>query len=236
MKVLVAVPFRPSSQEREVALSWVLERWHRDGFETSVGEPPEGPWNKALAVRAAIDGSDADILIVSDADVYCSGVDDAVNAVHRGAPWAKPHKLLHRLSPASTALVLAGTEPRPGMELDPDYPLSQRRGRTNQGWIGVDGGGIVVLHRDTYDDTPLDPRFQGWGHEDTSWARALTKLHGGPTRFAHDLFHLWHPRQEWITWGLGSVESDLLGRRYEKARTPEAMRALVDEAREVTLC
>lgn len=233
MKVLVAVPVHGNDPHRQAALGWVARQWGLSPYRPMLGCPDTEVWCKAEAVRNAIGDLDADILVVADADVWCDGLQDAIDAVHRGAPWARPHRLVHRLSQASTAAVLAGTPPHRGMELDPDEPTARRPGHRNEGYGGVDGGGIVVVRRDIWDDCPLDPRFRGWGHEDTSWARALTVLHGGPVRFNHDLWHLWHPPQPRLGRGFGSAESAELEAQYRRARTPEAMRRLVDQARQL---
>lgn len=233
--VLVAIPWSGWDPHRQAALAWVAHQWGTAGYQPTLGIPDGDTWCKAEAVRNAIADQPGDILVIADADVHCEGVQDAIDAVRRGAPWARPHRLVWRLSQASTAAVLAGAEPRQGMELDPDEPTATRPGRRNEGYGGVDGGGIVVVRRDIYEDCPLDPRFRGWGHEDVSWARALTVLHGGPTRFGHDLWHLWHPPQPRLSRGFGSGESALLQDTYSRARSPEAMRRLIDQAKEA-LC
>jgi hypothetical protein len=226
--VHVAIPWSGDCPHRVAALSWVADRWAAAGHRLTLGIPGVDHWVKALAVRNAIGDSDAEILVVADADVWSDGVPEAIARVQAGAPWAIPHKLLYRLSPASTAKVLAGTDPQPGIELDPDEPTARR----NEGYGARPGGGIVVLRRDVYDDCPLDPRFVGWGHEDEAWALALNRLHGGPCRLAAPMWHLWHPPQPRLTRGHGSEASAALYRRYDRARNdPDAMRALIDEAR-----
>lgn len=235
--VLVAIPWSGWDPHRQAALGWVARQWVGHGFRPpTLGIPDGDDWVKAEAVRNAIADQPADILVIADADAWCDGVGDAVRSVRQGAPWARPHRLVYRLSPASTRQVLDGTDPYPGMELDPDEPTARRPGRPNEGYGGIDGGGIVVIRRDIYDDCPLDPRFRGWGHEDASWARALTVLHGGPVRHNHPLWHLWHPPQPRLSRGMGSGESAELQQRYHRSRTPEAMRRLIDEAKEVSLC
>lgn len=235
MKVLVAVPIHGRCPHREAALGWVARQWSATPYRPMLGIPDGETWCKAEAVRNAIADQPGDILVIADADVWSDGLQDAIDAVRNGATWARPHRLVWRLSPASTAAVLNGTTPHRGMDLDPDEPTANRPGRRNEGYGGVDGGGIVVVRRDVYEDCPLDPRFRGWGHEDVSWARALTVLHGGPVRFGHDLWHLWHPPQARHSRGFGSAESALLQDTYSRARSPEAMRRLIDQAKEA-LC
>ena len=231
--VHVAIPWSGRDPHREAALGWVARRWVANGFgPPTLGIPDGADWVKAEAVRNAIAGSTAPILCIADADCWSDGVPEAVARVRTGAPWAIPHNLVWRLSPQATTQVLHGIEPHERLQLDPDEPTARKR----KGYAGRPGGGIVVIRRDVYEDCPMDPRFAGWGHEDESWALALTLLHGKPARLGAHLWHLWHPPQERLSRGFGSAESELLYRRYHNARTPESMRRLVDEAKEVTAC
>lgn len=156
-----------------------------------------------------IRSSDAEIVVVADADVWTDGLSAAVTAVKDGAPWAMPHTEVHRLS-------------------------KDGRGLAQEPYRGALGGGIVVAPRQTLLDIPLDPRFVGWGQEDHSWGLALTTLAGIPWRGEATLTHFWHPPQERITRKYGSVESKALYLRYvTAARTdPRAMRDLIEEIRE----
>ncbi len=102
-------------------------------------------------MEAALEQTDADILVVADADVWCEETPDAVEAVVDGAPWALPHTRVRRLTRASTRWLLSGHEP------DPGYDVEERPYR------GLMGGGITVLSREVIRSIPLDPRFVGWG-------------------------------------------------------------------------
>jgi hypothetical protein len=209
-----------------------MGRWAALGFPVRLGVREEGPWCKAEAVSAALQGSTADVLVVADADCWSDGVSAAVDLVRRGAPWAMPHYLVHRLSQDATYRVLAGEEPHEDLALDPT---------DKKPYGGTMAGGIVVLRRDVWADCPIDPRFRGWGHEDDSWGRALSVLYGKPGRPAPPLprlYHLWHPPQERQSRGLGSTESHALNQRYLRAwatarqrNDPAPMRALIEEAR-----
>lgn len=172
-----------------------------------------------MAVMPAVHRSDAEIVVVADADCFTAGVESAVRAVTCGAAsWAVPHASdIRRLSADGTAAVLAG-KPWESQPLE---------GRPYQGVIG---GGIVVGLREVLIDCPMDPRFVGFGTEDVSWGYALRTLHGEPWRSEHPLVHLWHPSQERLSRRYGSIESKRLGRRYYDARRdPDAMRSLLRE-------
>jgi hypothetical protein len=175
------------------------------------------PWVKAEAIGPAIEQSSADIIVLADADCWTDGLPEAVRAVELGAPWAKPHKLVHRLTKASTEAFMAGES---WTELD------------QKPYHGVAGGGFVVARRETFLEVPMDKRFVGWGQEDVAFALALHTLAGPAWLGDADLIHLWHPPQARLTRRKGSVESWALFRRYQSAkRDPLKMRELLKEAR-----
>lgn len=204
---------------RERAINWVLDRYaerHPD-WRLLLAPAAEGPWSKGQAVADAALASDANIVIVADADVWCEGLEAAVTAVATGAPWAIPHHRVHRLTADATVRVLAGADP-------------WRQDTAERPYVGVTGGGLVVLTRATLECMPLDPRFRGWGGEDISWGVALHCLAGSPWRGVAPLVHLWHPPQDRRTRRVGSVENEMLRRRYFLARRdPDRMRNLLSE-------
>lgn len=214
--VEVVIPWRGGCPHREAALEWVTDRWLALGWPVTVAEHAVGPWVKAKAVTPAVEASTADTIVVADADVWCDAVGDAVEQA--GRRWAIPHKYVHRLDQPSTADVYAGGDPN----------LGHRQERPYRGHAG---GGIVVLPRSLYLDVPLDPRFEGWGQEDDAWAQALTVVAGKPWRGQAPLWHLYHPTQPRRSRAIGSEASLALGRRYTAARTPDAVRRLLDEFR-----
>lgn len=229
--VNVVIPWRPGCGHREAALRYVVGRWAELGYDCTLGEyEGEGRWCKALAVQRGIDATDREFLIIADADVWCDGMQDLVKSLLRGSPWVVPHRMVHRLSQDATMRVLAGeAEPNSRMPLD---VLKSRTHPLGRPYVGRLGGGIVGLPRRIWDECPLDQRFKGWGHEDESWALALEHLYGPANRHDARLWHLWHPPQERIAWGLGSVASDELFKRYHMAATNRdrsEMRSLLDE-------
>lgn len=218
MRVQVIVPWRGGCPHRESALAWVLDRYEALGLEVTLAPAPAGPWIKAHAVTPAIEASDAELVVVADADVWSDGILAALLALNE-RPWAVPHQLVLRLTEAATAAVTAGADPLV-------QPLEEKPYR------GVAGGGILVARRDVLLDVPLDPRFVGWGGEDHALGYALTALHGNPWRGTAPLIHLWHPPQDRLTRRVGSRAGDRLKRRYQAARgNPRRMRTLVEEAR-----
>lgn len=228
--VAVVIPLDPDTCLRDghrgVAYDFV--RQQLDGIEWPVipGVCDTEPWCKARAVEDGLRyTTSADVIVVHDADVFVNqrALRTAVVAVREErAEWAVPHRLVHRLDEeTSEATIVRGMVP------------TSPRTLVRWPYVGVPGGGVVVLRRSTYDDCPLDPRFLGWGNEDVSWGWALTCLHGEPWRGEADLFHLFHPHAAPGASRSPLFESERLRRAYRAYRTrPDQMRALIEGARE----
>jgi hypothetical protein len=223
----VLVPWRGGCEHRERAWEWIEARYRGEHPEwrikrcEALRSSEEGPWVKALALMPAVAASDAEIVIVADADVWCENLRPAVEAVAEGAPWAMPHRAVHRLTEHATAQLLEGTDL---WELD----------EVERAYLGVYGGGAVIARRETLLDVPLDPRFTGWGQEDHSWGLALFSAAGHPFLGKAHLFHLWHPPQPRLSRRYGSPEGRALWLRYGTASRlgPDAMRSLLQEAKD----
>lgn len=221
MSVGVLIPWRTTScPHRTRALEYVLAHYattHPD-WPVVIGRHNDGAWCKATATAGALSQTQATVLILADADCVAEGLAEAVEAVHAGAPWAIPHRGVHRLDEAGTARWIARDAALDGL------PLAERP------YLGVEGGGVTVIRRDVYIGCPLDARFLGWGSEDDALGMALRTLHGPPVRVRAPLIHLWHPPQERATRSFGSMQSRDLRKRYARAQhNPAAMRALIEE-------
>lgn len=220
-EVGIIIPYRAGCAHRNRALMFVISRLASLGHPIVIGHHTEGAWNKALAVRDALNQTGADTLVIHDADVWTEGLAAAVMAVREGAAHAVPHRSVHRLTEAATDRYMAGHDL---LGLDLEEPA----------YRGFEGGGITVIRREVYEDCPLDPRFTGWGGEDDALGMSLRTLHGPPWRpTGHvPLAHLWHPAQERATRSFGSLASLELRKRYARAQgDPARMRTLVDEGR-----
>ena len=224
MSVAVLIPWRPGCLYRQRALEYVKGRYEAARYPVAVGVHKGGSWCKAKAVAAALDATNAEVVVLADADVWCDNLPEALQALSDGFRWSIPHRSVHRLDERSTALYQAGAGPE-------TLTLSERA------YAGVEGGGIVVIRREDYEACPLDPRFTGWGQEDEAWGFALRCLYGPPwrpTRHA-PLWHCWHPPPERMTRARGNQASWHLRVRYARARhDPDAMRRLIEEGRHDT--
>lgn len=226
MSVAVLIPWRDvACPHRTRALEYVTARLAQahPSWPVVIGEHAEGAWCKALAVADALEKTNAAALIVHDADCITNGLAEAVQRVQEGTTWAIPHRGVHRLTEAATALYVAGA-PLDGLAL------------AERAYLGVEAGGIVVIRREVYVDCGFDPRFTGFGGEDESLGFALRCLHGPPWRGRASLVHLWHPPQQRARRSYGSIEGLTLRTRYARARkNPLAIRALVEEGTPVRM-
>ncbi|MCK9921599.1 galactosyltransferase-related protein [Frankia sp. AgPm24] len=226
------VPFRPDGADRDRIWSWLADRWRttHPGWELRVGEYPAsaGPWRKSAAVRAALTGCTARVLVIADADVWVTPTDvlaQAVTLAADGAPWVMPHRQVRRLSPETTARVLAG---------EPVEQAGATRGAlAERPYVGMRGGGLLVIRADAWEQVGgFDPRFAGWGGEDEALGLAADALLGQGVRLPGVLWHLWHPPAPRLSRTVGSKPSRRLVARYQTARRdPAAMARLVDEWR-----
>lgn len=237
--IAVVIPFTPGlCAHRDRAHEYVTARlaaFHPDW--PIVTGSCAGEWSKGEAVADALTRTDADVIVMHDADSFVppDALSAAVDAVRPGV-WAMPHTAVHRLKESPTRSLYA--EP-PTETVD-----IARGGRLKQPYQGTAGGGVVAIARADYESCPIDPRFQGWGGEDDAWGRALCTLVGGritdgsdpygmhpPHRGAAPLFHLYHPPAMTHRSRNGVLpETNRLVALYkERTGVPRMMRALVDD-------
>lgn len=212
----VIIPWRGGCPYRQLALDWVIAAHDSFGRDVILGElDTDAPWSKARAVRAGLEQSTSEVIVISDGDVWSNFLEQSIDMLdsHR---WVTPFLDVHRLSPAATSTTLQTS--------DLSGRLEQRAYR------GVPGGGMLVMRREDYELAPMDPRFVGWGQEDEAWGDALATLLGAGGRNPNPLYHLWHPPQERQNRAVGSEASRALRNRYTRAkRIPGAMEALISE-------
>lgn len=225
MTVAVVFPWRAGCPWREASYEWTRARYQSiyPDWEQVEGRSPDGPFSRAAAILDGASRTNADILVVADADVWCDPSDSIRHANRVG--WAVPHLNIHRLSDDASRRYMAG-HPLAGLDLD----RSNRQ--DSKPYRGNETGTLVVIRRDVLDIAPPDRRFVGWGQEDNAWGDALNCLIGQPWRGTDDLVHLWHPPQERLNRVVGNEAGRALARRYRRARRqPAQMRALIEEAR-----
>lgn len=205
-EVSIIVPYRESDDTwRGCTWQHFKPMWRRHG-EIIECDGESETFSRTQAIRDGVSKSSGDILVIVDCDVWC----DPTQAIEQVRKWMVPHRLVHRLSNASTRRALAGE----GWQ---HLELSQDNKQDRKPYIGRECGTMVVMTRDTYDTAPPDPRFVGWGSEDEAWSCGLRTLVGPPQRGKLDLVHFWHPAEPRLTRVVGNEVSDQLLQRYRSA-------------------
>lgn len=228
--ISVLLPYRPVDRQRALLYDWTKLHWRRIhvgcDIQVVTGQgPDDGPWRKALAYAEALERSKGDIVVFADADCYFPRAPEAIAMLVRGeAEWVRAADEVRRLTDRGTQMVLKGMEPE-------DAELAY--GLDEPAYTHDAAGAGTILWRADAERVPLDPRFEGWGHEDRAWADALTTLVGHGAFCPQSIcYHLWHEPQARQSRTRGSDESWRLWRRYQRARgDAEAMSALLDEFR-----
>ncbi len=225
--VAVVMPWTDDGCEhRARARRWVTRRWTAIGWPIVHGRSRGAEYSRSRAIIDGAHRTDAEVLVIADADVWCDRIAGAVDelAADPDRGWAVPHRDVHRLTEDATAAVLAGADPHESMPL------------TTGAYLGHPFGGLVVVTRPVLELVP-DPRFVGWGHEDDSACRALITMIGPPLRPTRidgpvPLWHLWHPPQPTRRGNRGPKANRALWNRY-RARTNNRARmaALIKEGR-----
>lgn len=236
LRVSLIVPLGDGHNDtRERNWEWLSARWEalRPDWEIVEGRAPADRWCKADAVAAAARKATGDVWVVCDADLWVESwptlKEAALYAVEHG--WCVPCGNVYRLSPDATRGIVAR---------DPDDPVDwpvhraalDMRLRNTNPYRLFPGGGIFAITPDAYDKVGgFDPRFIGWGGEDTSLAAALNTLVGQPARLNASVWHLWHPKSKQAAKvGRPSGVNERLNRRYLHAEgDPSAMRQLISE-------
>lgn len=162
MRTSVVIPWAGGCPYRRRALIWVMQRYVEtmSSIEIVLGASPEGPFNRAAAILDGARRAKGDVLVVSDADVYCDPT-EAISHVD-DVGWSIPHLRIHRLSRESTELVHAGADWH-------GLPLSTDNNQDRRPYKGNETGTLFVIRRHILEDVPPDVRFIGWGQEDEAY-------------------------------------------------------------------
>lgn len=237
MNVSLIVPLGDGHNDtRETNWEWLRARWEalRPSWEIVEGRCPADRWSKAHAVAQAVSQASGDVWVICDADLWVESWPTLKEAAELALvePWVVPCGNVYRLNPEATRRITAADPDRPV-----DWPVYRSdldlRGRNTNPYRMFPGGGIFALTPDAYRTAGgFDPRFVGWGGEDTSLACALNTLVGRPARLEASVWHLHHPKSKIAAQiGRPSGPNERLNRRYLRAEgDPAAMSALIKEA------
>ena len=227
MKVQVIIGGHVDDDDyRYASRQWVAGWYAARGLMPLVCVADARPWAKADAYNAAVSLTDADVVVLADADSYVAT--EALRwAIVQAAEvgWAAPFSRVNRLDEAATMACLDADPVT--TEVPPVRTLAQEVHDC------LPGGGIVAMRTDlAVACGPFDPRFRGWGGEDFALGNAARTLSGNyAAQRPGPLWHLWHPPQP-RTADLDQA-TERLALRYRIAKfKPDAMRDLIDEWRQ----
>jgi hypothetical protein len=233
MRLSILVPWRDDEGNRSAVKAWVLDRWALHYPDAEIVEAADDggiPFSKAMAVNAAAARASGDVFAILDADTWVAPetVAAGLAAIRSGkARWVLPCRQAHRLTEQLTAKLLASD---PGAPLPKISTLARQHVEVTTGAVGF----LHLLPRAAFEAVNgMDPRFRGWGGEDSTFIGAVDTLWGPHLRLEGTALHLWHPRPRVAgkrVWP-GQVErNSVLMRRYHACRgNPAAMRQLVRE-------
>ena len=190
MDVSVVVPLSIEKCEyRKRIWEFIRKKWETTypNWKIVIGECNncEDGWRKGVAVFDGVSKTDSEFIIVADADVWVSNLHKYIN---KNSKVVKPNRAVYRLTEYASELVLSGKH-------DINKLWKEKSMLLEKPYRQVFGGGLLFLRRDIYIDIPIDPRFCGWGKEDSSWGLALKTLveKGNIGRGQSPLIHLYHP-------------------------------------------
>lgn len=184
-KLSVIIPHR-YMESRSANYDFVLS-WYKDLFpeaEFISADDPNPKFNRGRALDAGVKQSSGDVLIFGDGDLLVSpkSLHMALKEIQdTDVGFVVPFTRVAYLNePSSKKVIKCGV-------LKENYP-----GTTF--WKQPSTGGINVLKRSSYEASfGFDPRFEGWGFEDSAFDAAMQCL-VGPTRWLEGpSYHLHHP-------------------------------------------
>ena len=197
MTVSILVPFRPERRNdiRIKHWAWIKKRWEHVLPEAEIveGTTDAVPFSKSQAVNDAFHRSSGDLLIIADADTWIerdhitAALDQASTIPHAVIPWTNCYRLnrvdsstIHRADPAGPFPVTKKMLDRINDEPTPS-PASMAMN-------------IVIQRRSFEAVGGMDPRFLGWGGEDTSFGLACWTLLGPTVLLMGNAWSLYHAR------------------------------------------
>lgn len=225
--VAICIPYRDRGRDalRKENLARVLKHW--DGYGEPVlitddGRDGDAQFNRSAAYNRAVNRTDAEILVFSEADMlvpYCQ-ISDGIDAAKAQRGLVVPFTTYRYLTPSDSDRVRRG-------HLSPEDAIAERvmdNGRSI--------GAVNIVSRETAAAIgQWDNAFEGSWWDDRAMHRAFD-VAAGPTRWipgpAHHLWHLpgWQGDHLTEEDRAATRQNKLRYQLYRAARTPEEIRAL----------
>ena len=229
MNVEIIIPFRDRGTDplRRANLTRVLEHWKPFApvTITTDGLGGDSQFNRSESYNRAIRSSDADIFVLTESDMLIdfSQIEQAVEWAAQTPGLVVPFTERHEHNDADSNLIRQGSDYR-RFRAKVIKPKPRRTGAIN------------VISRQTYEAVgQYDPCFSGSWWDDRAMHIAFD-ICAGPTRWVNGpSHHLWHlpgftgahltPEDRAAT-----ARNRRRFNRYQRARTPEQIRALTSGA------
>lgn len=191
MNVVILVPYRPDSGPRDALWRFCRARWERlhPDWPIIEGVSPDGPFNRSAALNDAAHKAGAwDVALCIDADVCCDprAVADAVGLAAASRRVVVAHNERIMLNKQGTDKVLAG--------FDGPWRVRQMVETVYSGPVSCVSCAVAIPRAVWEDVGGYDPRFVGWGFEDSAFAIAVGTLRSPFVNLAAETYHLHHPR------------------------------------------
>lgn len=230
--ISILVPFRADDAGRAATWDWLSRYWvwALPDAELIMGTDDGAVFSKTSAVNRAASLASGDVFVVMDADCYmdAEALTSAAAAIRSSEDrsWWMPYNGFWRIRRAPSERLLE-SRPEQGVQFHlPPAPGLVQGGESawDHAYTPRRKGALcsVVPAAAFRHVGGMDPRFRGWGGEDTAFSLALDTL-WAPRSYndAHHAAHLWHAR---IGEGTGSV-----GRVWRGQAKPGAGRRLREE-------
>jgi glycosyltransferase involved in cell wall biosynthesis len=232
----ILVPFRDSDGSRSHLINYLRPRWESSmpDAEIIVAEDDgESPFSKTIAVNNAFRQSTSDVIVILDADCWVEPdiLRRAAKVINTGkAPWVRPCNKVNRINQRTTDRLL-------GRAAHFGFPtITSNMTERITPVVGL----VCVVPRTAFLKAGgMDPRFRGWGWEDTAWNWMIDGIHGKAQIWNYSVNHLWHPRKRSSggrpVWEGQTERNATLGRRYKTVRSnPHGLRKLASEVQKIT--
>lgn len=225
MRTAVVIPFRSNSEWRAEAFEYVTATWKRQfpHWHQIVSDfEPERPFSRAESrnlgvAQARSQGFDA--VVVLDADIVVPDpqvVLDAVVWAYADGKLHIPYTRYRSLTQLGTKMLMLGN---PWEECPTEIDWDDSYGAE---------GGLWCIRTDRWLEAGgIDPRFTGWGCEDTAFVRACTTLFGLRCRHTGVINHLWHPGDRNTEGPAWDHNVRILMEYYAAYENPEKMREVI---------
>jgi glycosyltransferase involved in cell wall biosynthesis len=245
--ISVLVPFRPDEEGRAATWAWLEHywRWSLPGAELIVGTDDGKVFSKTWAVNSAAKQATGDVFVIMDADAYIDSraITEAASACRAAKSWWMPYQGFWRMRKDVSDRLLSTKAEQP-MQLElPPKPGDVQGGESawDHAYAARGRGALcTVMPAEAFRTVGgMDPRFRGWGGEDTAFAAALDELWCRRSYAdRYEAAHLWHSRIGEGTGASGRMwegqTQPRSGRRLKNnylraVGNPRVMRSIVDE-------